>query len=183
MKGMKFMKKSKRNLFLLGALALALVITGGMFAGAWFSAANDGSITTEADFADVSATALTITDVQGGESGNVAAQTIFTITPAGNYTGELLVTVYLTNAPDLTSTFESLQLKVKSAFQGGGLGLTDWQIISLDNESVIIPVTGYTGGTPFDVTVEGGTWHAQPDIATNDPDLDLYCEVSQRGLD
>lgn len=182
MKIMKFMKKSKRNFFLLGALALALVITGGMFAGAWFSAANDGSITTEADFADVSATALTITDVQGGESGNVTAQTIFTITPAGNYTGELLVTVYLTNAPDLTSTFESLQLKVKSAFQGDGLELDDWQIISLDNESVIIPVTGYTGGA-FLVTVVGGTWHAQPGIETNDPALGLYCEVSQRGLD
>lgn len=181
---MSFMKKSKRNLFLLGALALALVITGGIFAGAWFSAANDGSITTEADFASVSATPLNITDVQGGESGNVTGpQTIFTITPAGNYTGDLLVTVYLTNAPDLTSTFESLQLKVKSANQGNGLGASDWQLLSLDNESVIIPVTGYTGGTPFDVTVEGGTWHAQPDIATNDPELDLYCEVSQRGLD
>lgn len=180
---MSFMKKSKRSLFLLGTLALALVLTGGVFAGTWFNVANDGTVTTEADYASVSATTLSITDVQGGELGNVAAQTIFTITSEANYTGDLLVTVYLANAPDLVATFESLQLKVKSAFQGGGLELTDWQLLSLDNESVIIPVTGYTGGTAFNVTVESGTWHAQPDIETNDPDLDLYCEVSQRGLD
>ena len=173
----------KKKLYVVAALVLTLVLSGGVFGGTWFSDANSGTITTAADFVNVSSSALTIADVQGGESDNISAKTdLFTVDPDAGFTGDLLLTVYLTNAPELTSTFESLQLKVKADFQdaGAGLELTDTQILSLFNEEIIIPITSY-GSANITVDVDGGTFHAMPGLSAASVDIGLYCEVTQRG--
>ena len=190
MKIMKIIKKGKRNLFLLGALALALVITGGIFAGAWFMHTGQDSPTLEADFADVTVDATKIgtllpDPISGGTWGNVTAQSaIFTITPdaagTGNYTGDLRVTLYLADAGELSQSFQHLNIEVTcSDTTGGGAAQ---QLLGLDNAKVAFPVSGYSAGASITISTIGGSYHAYDTIEAFSGDLTLYCEVSPRGI-
>lgn len=179
------MSRKKRNILLAGAFALVLVITGGTFSGAWFSALNSGTATTEADFATVTGNnTITITDVHGGEIGNVTAQSqIFDIDPDDTYTGDLLVRLYLVDAGNLLSTFEDLQLKITVSSSGSTVTPSTYQLLTLETDSVYFKITGYTPENRIAVNVTGGSWHAQPSIESNDPTLDLFAQVIQAGLD
>ncbi len=179
------MSRKKRNILLAAIFALLLLVTGGTFSGAWFSAANSGSAVTEADFATVAANStVSITDVHGGEIGNVTAQSqIFDIDPDDTYTGDLLVRLYMVDAGNLLATFEDLQLKVTVTSSGASITPATYQLLTLETDSVYFKITGYTPSNRIAVNVTGGSWHAQASIDSNDPSLDLFAQVIQAGLD
>jgi hypothetical protein len=179
------MSRKKRNLLLAGTLIVLLLVTGGTFGGAWFTGTNTGSATTEADFANVSGnTTFSITDVHGGEIGNVTAQsTVFDLGVDNTYTGDLLVRIYMVDSGNLLSTFEDLQLKMNVTSSGATITPSSYQLLTLETDSVYFKVTGYTPANGILVDIDGGSYHAQPGIETNDPDVHLFCQVIQGGLD
>lgn len=179
------MSRKKRSLLLAGILIVLLLLTGGTFGGSWFSGTNSGSATTEADFATVSGnTTLSIPDVHGGEIGNITFQAIvFDLGTDDTYTGDLLVRIYLVDAGNLLPTFEDLQLKVNVASAGATIFPSSYQLLSLETDSVYFKVTGYTPANGVLVNVDGGSYHAQPGIENYDPDVHLFCQVIQAGLD
>jgi len=179
------MKKGKRSLFLTGALVLALLITGGIFASAWsFSNSGQDSVTWGSDYAVVSANTTNIdailpATVYGGTWGDVAAKDpIFTITPTSGYTGDVWVTVYIANTDDLSQKLEHLNIEVKSTYTAESDPLT--QVLTLDNGKVAFPMSGYATNA-ITVSTTGGTLYAYADFAGSGT-MDLYCEVKPRGI-
>jgi len=197
---LSFSVAKNRGAYLVGALLLALALTGGVFA---FGFINSSTTLTGADvsnynFADVSANSGYSNIVWSGHGffkGSLTGipQGIFDInTKDSDYSGDLVVTVSIGNADALSKYYRVLALKIDMVTPDGNLldinesgdnTTDDWVMLTLDNGSVSM----FPGGTAniCTVRIQSGFYitHAKPYSgwpSEGDPEPDLFCEVAQR---
>ena len=113
-----FAEKSRKGLFFIGAILLALAITGGIFAYGATTATVTLGLTAKTDFAAVTAGAGPTWNVWGSYKGRVTAGDLFTITPeasvpADSWTGDMSVTLTIANAQDLVEAYKMLVLEIE----------------------------------------------------------------------
>jgi len=181
--------KSRKKLYLLGALALVLALTSSMFAYTYTTASATITATGDSDYAAVSANSTLPSfaiNVFGKHRGDVPTGDLFNITPDSDYTGDLLVKVYLTNADELTKTYQHLNMKLQlrgaSDNNIGTAGHT-FQLLSLDNGVATFDMNRYTG--TWDIYLAGGSYTTNPRHpldwgSGSQVEPLLYCEVTQR---
>lgn len=180
-----FEEKSRRAAVLLGSLLLALVITGGLFAYAYTVASitiTAGAVTS--DFAAVSANATGVASYSfwGKQRGAIESGMLFDITRESTYTGDLEVSVYLSNVDELQKDYAFWMLRVELTDINGNKvdqeGAT--QVLSLDSPFASFICDNWTA-TRY-VECEGGSFRAFPAVhgLTGYNPL-IFCEVLQTG--
>jgi len=112
--------------------------------------------------------------------GEVPHGDLFDITPHEDYTGDLLVKLYLTNTAALLKAYQYLNTKIYMADSLEAGETPDYQVLSIETGVVLFNIEG---GTAEDYTIEitGGSYR----LISDDPDEwsitpEFYCEVSQR---
>ena len=116
--------KSRKKLYLLGALALVLALTGGMFAYTYTSAnLTMGLSAASSDIATVEVADVgvqpdwssipNISNLPGRFTGTMPSGRLFQITPNADYTGDLLIKTYLTNAGDLQYAYQHFNMRLQ----------------------------------------------------------------------
>jgi molybdopterin converting factor small subunit len=190
-----FVTSRNKGVFLIGALLLALAITGGIFASGFINATVTLTATTSTNFADVSANSSGLTwSAFGFFKGSIGSGTLFNVdTATSGYTGDLVVTVSYGNADDLVARYRMLSLQL-AMYDGTGSELdinndnvgragdaADWVMLTLDNGSVSMFPEGTAGGDAMTVRVKKGFYitHVAP-FSGGDPSPMLFCEVAQR---
>jgi hypothetical protein len=184
-----------KGVFLIGALLLAMAITGGIFAAGFVNATVTLTATTTTNFADVSANSSGLTwSAFGFFKGTIGAGTLFNVnTATSGYTGDVVVTVSLGNADDLVKQYRALSLQLNMVSSNGtdldinndNVGRDgdtgDWVMLTLDNGSVSMFPEGQTGGDAMTVRVKKGFFitHVAP-FAGGSASPMLFCEVAQR---
>jgi len=108
-----FAEKSRKGLFFIGAILLALAITGGIFAYGATTATVTLGLTAKTDFAEVEAASPPTWNVWGSYKGRVTAGDLFTITPEADWTGDMSVTLTIANAQDLVEAYKMLVLEIE----------------------------------------------------------------------
>jgi hypothetical protein len=182
-----------RGAYLVGALLLALAITGGIFASGFINATTTLTVGLQNNFADVtvnaSATSLSWSAFgfyKGSITTTGVGTGIFNIKPATGYTGNLATTVSLGNAGDLAKVYRVLSLQLAMVSNGVDLdvsagNLQNWAMLTLDNGSVTLFTDA--GSANMTVVVKRGFYitHAKPFAGwTGAAGPELFCEVAQR---
>lgn len=179
-----FAEKSRKGLFFIGAILLALAITGGIFAYGATTATVSLTLTDQPDFASVAADPSPPTwNVWGSYKGKVVAGDLFVITPDAGWTGDMSVVVTLTNAHDLIEAYKMLVFEIEvwdDVAAAKATGSTT-EYITLGKGDIDIDFTqGAPAGTytvkiisGFYITHKGG-W------TQNKEDPNLLCQVLQR---
>jgi len=108
-----FAQKSRRGLFFIGAILLAMAITGGIFAYGATTATVTLGLTDPGDFASVTGVGGFSWKVWGSYKGRVTAGDLFTITPEATWTGDMSVTLTIGNAHELVEAYKMLVLEIK----------------------------------------------------------------------
>ena len=116
--------------------------------------------------------------------GLVPTGDLYDITPYVDYTGDLLVKIYLTNTADLLKAYEYINMKVYMSDSLEAAKTPAYQILSIDTGVVIFNIEGGTASR-YTVSITGGAYRLISDTPeewgagwTVEPEF--YCEVSQR---
>lgn len=197
-----FAVSRNRTPFLIGALLLALAVTGGVFTFGFINAST--SLTSHAasdDFADVAAngTAQIVWLPFGYYKGAITGDNgtgIFTVdTATSGYGGDLAVTVSLANADTLAKCYRMLAIKLAMYDStgalldinesGGAAANEDYVLLTLDNGSVTMFPQGIAGGDAMTIRVMSGFYITHVHKAANwltasDYQPLLFAEVAQR---
>ncbi|MBU2535481.1 MAG: hypothetical protein ABIK32_04700 [Chloroflexota bacterium] len=178
-------KNAKRKLYLLAALGLILVLSGGVFAYTYTTAV--GTISVGEPSADVATSNISasqpgwssVTDnlSENTTCGEVPAGDLFDITPNAAYSGDVQVGVYLTNAADLTSAYKYINMKLYLEGSDEAGETPSYRVLSLQNGRANFSLSGissssksWTQTTQSDF--EGGTLN-QVDTTTSPDDVIL----------
>ena len=184
------------GVYLLGAILLALAVTGSAFAYGFINSTTSlNAATIESNFADVTANAAGSANVTwnafGFFKGSIGGpNTIFDISPAEGYTGDLVTTVTIGNADDLIKRYRVLALQLEMVDQAtgtvidindsGAADANDWVMLTIDNGSVSL----FTDGSAnMSVRVKSGFFitHVHPAAGwEGSATPDLFCEITQR---
>jgi hypothetical protein len=186
---LSFEVKSRKGLVTLGAFLLTLVITGGLFAYTYLTAtATIDATTATNNFAAVTAN-NTVASYQpfGKARGAISAGNLFNVTKTSGYTGDLEVTVYLSNPDELTKNYRYWMLRLEFVNSANTTvdaeGIT--QVLSMENgvATFYVPSANVTGGTPYYVLCQGGSYMALPWIGAGWTTYDplLFCQITQAG--
>ena len=173
-----------------------MAVTGGIFAFGFINATTTLNATTvNSNFADVTVNTTGIAactwSAFGFFKGSIPGpNSIFNVTPAVGYTGDLVTTVTLGNADQLVKRYRvlSLQLEMVDATtnvtldinESGAADANDWVMLTLDNGSVSLFTNG---GQSMAVRVKKGFYitHVFPFAGwTGSASPELFCEVAQR---
>jgi hypothetical protein len=185
--------RSKKPIFVIAAL-LALAVTGGLFAYTWTTATATLDVSpASSDFASVTANTTGITAITwtpfGRYRGTIPAGTLFNITPASGYNGDLEVTVYLANPDELSENYRAWLLRLELWDDGDNPvdAQEDTQVLSLDNGEATFywPSSNYTPGDIYYIRAIGGSYVGLPWVGTgwsNTYDPLLFVQVTQAGL-
>ncbi len=113
-----------------------------------------------------------------------AGEKIFSVTPHSNYTGDLVVKVYISNADELVHAYQHLNMKIimKDSEEWSDAG-HKYQLLTLDNAEVTFNLNGMAGEACL-VELAGGSYAANPQSnlqwGSSAVSPQLYCEVTQR---
>ncbi len=177
-----FARKSRKGLFFIGAILLALAITGGVFAYGATTATVGLTVTGTSDFAVVTPGAGASWTAFGSFKGQVGTGDLFTITPTAGWTGDMSVVLTLTNAYKLVEAYRILVLEIQVYDDGTSNPATGatTEYLTLSKGDIDIQFSLGTGPTytvkltdGFYITHRSG-WGA----AADDPSI--YCQVLQR---
>ena len=183
-----------KTLLLVGALLLAMAVTGGVFAfGFTNSTATINAVIAQSDFATVTAnTSSTPTwNARGMQKNATGSGTLFDInTLTSGYTGDLVATVSLANLNDLVKVYRNLTLAIEVRGSANNLidinsdnvsNSKDYTLLTLENSSVTLSIkqaaadiytvklkSGYYIGN---IRTTGWSSYGNPQ---------LYCEVAQK---
>ncbi len=120
--------------------------------------------------------------------GDVPEGNLFTITPAPEYTGDMLVKVYLTNTGLLSPAYKYLNIKLYMENSLEAEKTPDYQLLTMENGVAIFNIEGGSA-VSYNVEVGGGSWgltSGYPEEWGDEEDWtitpEFYCEVSQRGF-
>lgn len=175
------MKKWKIWLpIVLGIMAIA----GGGFAYTYLTATQQISVSgAGGDMATVEAWGTpSWPNMVGKKAGTLPETGLFTITPLAGYTGNLLVSVYLTNAGELVYTYQHLNMKME-LFDNADAKVGRTEYLTLKN-GVIAFEMSYGAGwvSPYRVKITGGSYNTLKGAAGGGESFapSFYGEVSQR---
>jgi len=181
----------RRKLYLMIALLVALAVTGGAFAYTQTS----GSVSTTVSagsFAAVTPVGGTAPEegwVHGGTppswdpiegvAGSITGGDLYYINP-GDYNGRLLVTLYVTNVPELAGCYSYLNMKVQAYKY-------DTTSNSYSTENLDLYLTLTNGYVSFIlepgihvITIDGGSWYCfDADAEGGSLSPSFYIEVRQ----
>ena len=146
---------AKRKLYLLAALGLVLILSGGAFAYTYTTAG--GTIGVGDPAANVATcnvassqpnwTSVTANLSENTTCGEVPTGDLFDITPNAAYTGDLQVGVYLTNAADLIKAYKYLNMKLYLEGSEEASQTPDHQVLSLQNGRANFSLAGITSSS------------------------------------
>ncbi len=161
--------KVSKGALMLGALLVALAITGGTFAYGY--ASSTGTLTnvlsTGGDFAGITAASGQPSwKVWGSSRGTIGSGNLFIVnTSTTNYTGNLGVTVSIANGDQLVKVYRALNLFI-SAMSSNGSAVdinadnvtdsNDYALLTLDNGSVDLYINQFRGSDNYTVRVKNG---------------------------
>jgi hypothetical protein len=187
--------KSRRLLYMAGALILALAATGGVFAYGFTSAtATFTASVAEADFASVSANTSSVPSWSSGgmQRGSTGTGTLFDIdTASSGYTGDMVASVYLANVDKLAKIYHVLTLSLEVRDSANNIvdinadGVTDsndFAMLSLNNGIVQLNITQTTPDV-YTIKLRGGYYNCNVQGSAWNPGYgspELYCEINQR---
>ncbi len=170
---------------LLVALLVVLVVTGGVFAYTFTTAtATIGVTAPTSDFASINASSVTAPTVFGKFTGTWPSDTLYTITPESGYTGDLVITVYLTNAGELIRYYQHLNMKLE--FQDSTNSTADEQgeaqVLNLQNSQALFTWASGNGTGPYKVAITGGSFRIHPfkSLTGGSYQPQIWAEVTQR---
>ncbi len=116
--------------------------------------------------------------------GEVPDGDLYDITPHPNYTGDLLIKIYLTNTSNLLKAYQylNMKLKVENSLEAGKT--PDYLILSIETGVVLFNIEGGSAES-YTVEVIGGSYRLISDDATEWGEgwsitPEFYCEVTQR---
>ena len=197
---LSFARPTGKSAFLIGALLMALVVTGSVFAYGYTTASTTLSATAAgSDFAAISANNSDLPTwtpygfFKGGISG---PKPIFDVnTESANYTGDLTVTVSIANGDDLVTAYRVLAMFITMKDDegnyvdinedGSNSSTTDFALLTLGNGAVdlFVDQTGHPNGDMYTIFVKSGYYISnawgQSGWAGKEAPL-LYAEVAQR---
>jgi len=185
-----------RVAYLVGALLLAMAVTGGVFAYGFTNASTTISVTTSnVNFADVTAnTSVPVTwTVHGMQKGQTGPGTLFDIsTLASGYPGDLIATISIANIDDLVKVYRNLSLKIELFDSSNNLvdinadgtanATDDFSMLNLNNGSVMLNIK-QAATSVYTVKVINGSFITNPGRVSWTPTSGapmLYCELAQR---
>jgi len=190
-----FAQKSRKGLFFIGAILLALAITGGVFAYGALTYTVTGAVTARgAEFADADVGAYTPTwTLWGGYTGQIPATTeVFHVTPGQDFTGDFVIQIYLTNVDDLVEVYRVMGMRwtVTLGTSDGITSITcnpSTGFLSLTHPTIDLEIT--TTGTPdgddiINVDLSGGFYRTHYYGAGpwgGDEDPQILCKIIQKG--
>lgn len=174
-----FAQKSRKGLFFIGAILLALAITGGVFAYGATTATMDILLDIQPDFAEITGGSVTAWDVFGTHKGSVGTGTLFTVDLDTNWTGNIAVLVTIANAQDLVEAYRILVLEVEVQDSlGANIGGPEY--LTLGRGEIDMDVD-YTANEPYTVELIGGYYITHRGGWTDgQEDPTLMCQVLQR---
>jgi len=172
--------------FLIIALVAVLAATGGAFAYTFTTAtATIGVTAIESDFATVAAnTTYSAPEVLGKFTGTWSPGTLYDITPGPNYTGDLVINVYLVNAGALIRQYHHLNMALE--FQDSTNTTADEQgevqVLNLQNAGVLFTWAYSADNQTYYVKLTGGSYRMHPwkSLTGGSVAPQLWCEVTQR---
>jgi len=174
-----------KKLLIIGLLAL-VVVTGGMFAYSYTTATATIAVTAPtSDFASITAGAgPTMPAVFGKFVGTWPSGTLFTITPDPNYTGDLVIKVYIANAGQLIRYYDHCNMALELQ-DSTGTKVDDqqiFQILNLQNAEIEFYWANGTGTGPYKVEISGGSFrlHQWKMLTGGSTSPQVWCEVTQR---
>jgi len=194
--------KGRKRFHLLGALALALVLTGGLFAYTYTTADIALGMTAKSDIASVAVATPGYNAVGAGGlyglafgkyKGDLPEGNLFKIDPHNDYTGDLTIKVSIMNPGELARAYQYFNMKLALTDKYGtiiiGSGAAplghEYQVLSLENGVVEFDVAATGIFQPYYVKLmDGGfsTFGRSPvewgGNAAVDPQL--FCEVVAR---
>ena len=191
-----FAHKSRKGLFFVGAILLALAVTGGVFAYGALNYTVTGTVTAESsEFADAVVGANNPTwSLWGGYTGAIPATTeVFYVEPGAGFTGDFVIQLYLTNVDDLVEVYRVMGMRWTVTL-GTSTGITAITVtptspgfLSLTHPTIDLEIS--TTGAPIagdqlDVNLSGGFFRthyygAGPWGGSEDPQILL--KVIQKG--
>ena len=169
------------------AIVAALAITSGVFAFTYTTATTTIGVTAiESDFAEVTAnTTYSPPTVFGKYTGTWPTGYLFDIVPATpDYTGDLVIHVYLVNVGELIRYYHHLNMKLE--FQDTDNITADdqgiAQVLNLNNADVTFDWSSGNGTSPFYVKLTGGSYrlHKWKTMTGGSVQPQLWVEVTQR---
>ena len=116
--------------------------------------------------------------------GEVPAGQLFDINPALDYTGDLLIKIYLTNTNDILKAYKYINMKIYMADTLEAEKVPDYQILSIETGVITFNIVGGTADS-YTVQIIGGSYR----LMSDNPDEwgmgwtltpEFYCEVAQR---
>jgi molybdopterin converting factor small subunit len=178
------------GIYLIGALLLALAVTGGVFAFGWVNDTTDIDATiSNYNFADVEeSNNVTGWSGHGNFKGDISAGTLFNVNPAPGYSGDLVVSVGLGNAADLSEQYRVLSLQLEMVYTANASVIdisagngAEWVLLNLKNGSVDMFPENPTAN--MTIRVKDGFYITQAKGTGawgGSADPELFCEVAQR---
>ena len=177
--------------FLFIALLAVVATTGGVFAYTFTTATiTIGVNAIQSDFAEVSVnTSYSPPTVFGRYTGSWPTGTLFDVAPytgTENYTGDLVIKVYLVNAGELIRRYHHLNMQLDFQDSTGATAHVQAEnmTLTLQNAEVLFDHEYLDGTPPYRVEVTGGSYRLHPwrtltgGAASVQPQL--WCEVTQR---
>lgn len=166
---------------LIGALLLALAITGGVFAATADSATVTIGVSAQSDIATVTALTPTGWTVHPRFKGTIPASTLFTIAPS-SFTGDLVATFYITNGDELVRVYNALVMKVQ-IFDDNSANATEPAYLTLENSALSLAFDNTTPTGTYTVNVTSGYFSNFRWVPGFTPagqeDPIIFCEVTQ----
>lgn len=116
--------------------------------------------------------------------GEVPPGDLFDITPHEDYTGDLLVKLYLTNTASLLKAYQYLNMKVYMANTLEADKTPDYQVLSIETGVVLFNIEGGSAET-YTIKITGGSYRLISDDSDEwgagwSIEPEFYCEVGQR---
>ncbi|MEE9365258.1 MAG: hypothetical protein V3W44_01095 [Dehalococcoidales bacterium] len=176
-------KNARRRQYLVIALGLILILSGGAFAYTYTTAVGTISVgEPSADVATCNTSASqpnwsSVTDnlSENTTCGEVPTGDLFDVTPNAAYTGDIQVDVYLTNAANLTSAYKYLNMKLYLEGSEESGETPSYRVLSLQNGRANFSLSGITSSSKSwtqttQSDFEGGTLN-QVDTTTSPGDV------------
>ena len=192
---LSFTRPAGKSAFLIGALLMALVITGGVFAYGYTTASTSlDVVATKSDFAAVSVNNTDLPDwtPHGFFKGATGSGTLFNVdTATSGYDGDLTVTVSIANGDDLVGAYRVLAMLLEMRTWAGDIvdingdtvnNTEDYALLTLGNGAVDLYVHQVAADN-YTIWLKSGfyisnIWGLNGWAGQENPLL--YCEVAQR---
>ena len=179
-------------IIIVGALSLALVLTGVVFAYGFVNGAAAVTIgAVDASVASVMASdsVRPVMEVFGSYKGTIGAGDLFYIEPAAGFPGDMVARVSLANADKLVKCYRVMALRIEACDSSDNPvdinsdadnNERDYALLTLDNGAVDLYLPG---GDNYTIKLKGGYYVSHiysSSWSSGETSPVIYCDISQR---